>query len=107
MNRTAWLITALCLLLLTALLLSQFALWMQHSPNALFQQGLAALDQKDYDQAIARFSEVLQQYPREAGYWISRGLAYYSKGAFDQAIADYTEAIRLEPENAAAYTGRA
>ena len=66
-------------------------------------RGLAYYNKKDYDQAIADYTETIRLDPKyaEAFYW--RGIAYDEKKDYDQAVADYTEAIRLNPKYAEAF----
>ena len=61
---------------------------------------------KDYDRAIADFSEAIRLDPKIAKAYNERGGAYYGKKDYDRAIADYSEAIRLNPKYAHAYSGR-
>ena len=69
--------------------------------------GSTALRDKDYDQAIACFSESIRLNPDDAIAYINRGFAYGKKGDYEAAIADFTEAIRLRPDFALAYYDRA
>jgi len=52
---------------------------------------------KEYDGAVADFSEAIKLDPRTANGYVSRGLAYRAKGDYDRAIADQSEALRLNP----------
>ena len=58
---------------------------------------------RNYDKAIADYSEAVRIDPNNAKAYYDRGLAYRSNGKRDKAIADFSEAIRLDPNNAAAY----
>jgi tetratricopeptide (TPR) repeat protein len=71
-----------------------------------YQKGISSLAKKDYDAAIAAFSEDIRLDPKHANAYVSRGLAYSKTGDVDQAIADYSEAIRLDPKHAIAYYDR-
>jgi tetratricopeptide (TPR) repeat protein len=63
-------------------------------------RGDAYYEKKDYNRAIAEYTEAIKLDPSNAFYFNIRGDAYYLKEDYDRAIADYTEAIRLEPDNA-------
>jgi tetratricopeptide (TPR) repeat protein len=73
---------------------------------ALARQGATASNDRDYDRAIALFSEAIQLAPDYASAFNSRGLAYSKKGDNDRAISDYNEAIRLDPHNSLAFSNR-
>ena len=61
---------------------------------------------KEYDKAIADYTEAIRLDPRNAERLRNRGIAWRSKKEYDKAIADYNEAIRLDPEYALAYNHR-
>jgi len=63
------------------------------------KRGEAAFDKKDYDKAIADYTEAIRLDPNYYNYYNRRGDAYNIKKDYDKAIADYTEAIRLDPES--------
>ena len=60
-------------------------------------------DQKDYERAIADYSEAIRFDPKFASAFFYRGMAYADVGNRDRAIADYSEAIALDPAEARAY----
>jgi tetratricopeptide (TPR) repeat protein/Mrp family chromosome partitioning ATPase len=72
----------------------------------LASDGLQALADGDYNQAIPAFTEAIKLNPESAEAHLNRGDAYLKSEAYDQAIADYTESIRLGRDNARAYTNR-
>jgi tetratricopeptide (TPR) repeat protein len=63
-------------------------------------------NQKNYDKAIADFSEAIKLHPKAAEYYRWRGFAYDELAQYDKTIADYTEVIRLEPKLAMNYFNR-
>jgi tetratricopeptide (TPR) repeat protein len=71
-----------------------------------FEKGISALQQRDFDAAIAAFTELIQQDQNDVDAYYNRGIAYAEKGDLDKAIADQSAAIRLDPEDAQAYYNR-
>jgi tetratricopeptide (TPR) repeat protein len=70
----------------------------------LLFQGETYYNQGDYDLAITRFTEAINEQlisnVKDATPHTCRGRAYAAKGDYDHAIADYTEAIRIDPNYA-------
>src|SRR5262249_51831252 len=64
--------------------------------GAYFDQGMKALDTKDYDGAIGWFTKVIDLDPRNAAARINRGVAYLQQKDYERAQADFDDAIRLE-----------
>ena len=54
---------------------------------------------REWDQAIADFSEAIRRNPTDASPYNQRGSAHLEKFAFDKAIADFDQAIRLRPKS--------
>lgn len=80
--------------------------------NMRYRLGQAYLggEYADLDEAIWRFTEVLEVQPRSADTYGSRGLAYLERGRpgdEDLAIADLTRASELAPHLSAPYFNRA
>ena len=63
---------------------------------------------KDYDHAIADYSQAIRLNPDYAEAYNNRGLAYSLTGKTEMAnaIADYSQAIKLRPTYAYAYNNR-
>jgi tetratricopeptide (TPR) repeat protein len=67
----------------------------------------AYFEVRDFDHAIADYSQVIQLNPQDRYAYLCRGNANRYKRSFDQAIADYSEAIRLDPNDGLSYVSRA
>ena len=67
--------------------------------EAALQRGEAAIDRKEWDKAIAAFTEAIRIDPKADGAHYNRGYAYAEKREYAKAIADFNEAIRLEPND--------
>lgn len=80
------------------------ALGYADQPDAdLVKQGTAALKQRDYDIAIAKFSDAIRLAPNDSEAWGKRGEAYAAKGKSDNAVADCAQAVKLAPSSSEAY----
>jgi tetratricopeptide (TPR) repeat protein len=71
--------------------------------RACNDRGTAHAAKKDYDKAIAYFSEAIRLDPKFAGAYRNRALAYEEKGDLQKALEDYAVAIEIEPTNSRAY----
>src|SRR5262245_28512524 len=70
------------------------------------EQGRAALEQGNLEQALAAFTEAVRLNPRSAEAYRERACLYQKQGRWEEAVADWTEALRLAPD-AEAYAQRA
>ena len=70
------------------------------------RRGIAWSEKRDYDRAIADYTEALRLNPKYHFAYYNRGIAWRNKGDADRAIADYSEALRLHPAYADAYNNR-
>jgi tetratricopeptide (TPR) repeat protein len=64
------------------------------SPSA-HERGLAALDQDDFDAAIAEFTAAITVNPKDTFSYVRRAEAYEKRGDTALAIADYREVLKL------------
>jgi tetratricopeptide (TPR) repeat protein len=77
------------------------------SAYAYLTRGDSRIQEKEYDKAIADFTEAIRLDPNFAHAYYNRAYAWNAKKEYDRAIADFTEAIRLDPNFAHAYYNRA
>jgi tetratricopeptide (TPR) repeat protein len=75
--------------------------------QTLLEQGIAKARQKDYQGAIAIFSELIQNHPYLAEAYYRRGLAKAKLGNLHDSVFDHTEAIGRDRERAEYYYARA
>src|ERR1700756_495163 len=73
---------------------------------ALGVRGNALLNKRDYDKAIAAYTDALKSDPDNVGIIDARGIAYERKGQDDLAMADYNLALQKRPTFAAPYNNR-
>lgn len=59
------------------------------------KQADEALENHDYDKAIAECSEAIRLFPKDASAYATRGEAWRMKGAFDKAIADCSDGLDI------------
>jgi lipoprotein NlpI len=74
--------------------------------TASYERGRKHQAAKEYDLAIADYTEAIRLDPKNRDAYFQRGEAHYGKQDYDRAIADYTEAIRLDPKYRDAYFQR-
>jgi tetratricopeptide (TPR) repeat protein/V8-like Glu-specific endopeptidase len=75
-------------------------------PAEHFNWGIKHLEKKQYNEAIAEFTEVIRMDPGFPKAYLNRGIAYMGRKEYDTAIADFSQVIRIEPRDAMAYTNR-
>jgi tetratricopeptide (TPR) repeat protein len=80
--------------------------WRIAWPSAL-KQGQRYLSQGQYEQAIAAYSEAIQEDPGDRQAYYGRAQAYAHLRDFDRMLADYTQVVALYPTDAEAYKRRA
>jgi Flp pilus assembly protein TadD len=72
-----------------------------------YTRGLDALNQGDFDAAIAEFTAALTVNPRDTFSYIRRGQAYEKKGDTASAIGDYRQVLKLvDADSGAEYAAR-
>jgi tetratricopeptide (TPR) repeat protein len=76
------------------------------SATRCYNRGVTSLGRKDYDRAIADFTEAVRCNPKYAFAYYNRAVAYLGKKDYDHAIADYDQVIALNPKLASAYSNR-
>ncbi|MDJ1170643.1 tetratricopeptide repeat protein [Roseofilum sp. BLCC_M154] len=73
----------------------------------LYQDGIKKASQKDYEGAIAAFTEVITLNPDWSDPYYQRGLAYFDLGQIYPAISDYSQALERDRYHSQAYYARA
>ena len=74
--------------------------------SLLANRGLAFINLKAGDKAIADFDTAIAANPKEAFAYVNRGFVHYQQKSYDAAIRDATIAISLEPRGTFAFMVR-
>lgn len=72
--------------------------------EALKAEGNKAIGAKDYDNAVARYSEAIALNPYNVVYYSNRAAAYTSSNQLQKAVEDAEKAIELDPSFTKAYS---
>jgi tetratricopeptide (TPR) repeat protein len=71
------------------------------------ERGNTFNDKKEYDKAIADYTEAIRRDPKMSEAYGRRAHSYQAKGENDKAIADSSTALKIDPKLFIAYYGRA
>ena len=72
--------------------------------KSLFETGVQAFKQGQYQQAVDIFSELIAVFPENADAFKNRGVAYMKLEKFDHAIADFESAKAITPDLKGVYS---
>jgi tetratricopeptide (TPR) repeat protein len=75
--------------------------------NKSFSEGVTAMNEQKYDDAIARFQEVIASIPACPECYANIGTAQTSQKKYDEAEASYKKALEIKADMAEAYNGLA
>jgi tetratricopeptide (TPR) repeat protein len=78
-----------------------------HKETTKLKDAYDAINNKQFDRAIALLSELIATSPGKTEAYRARGGAYFRQKKYDAAIADFTRAIEISPKNAILYHDRA
>jgi tetratricopeptide (TPR) repeat protein len=91
--------------------LAERALWQVWSRSgdpeidALFQEGVAQMTQRDGPGAIATFSRIIEKRPEFAEGWNKRATVYFLMGEYQKSLADCDEVVKRNPSHFGALSG--
>jgi tetratricopeptide (TPR) repeat protein/serine/threonine protein kinase len=74
--------------------------------SSYLKSGFSYFNNGQYDNAILKFSKVIELDPKNVKAYVYRGKAYYRVGQYELAISDYSKAIELDPKNYIVYNDR-
>ena len=109
---TAWLSTALFVVLLGLLLISSASFSYAASDKELYdknwKEGEAFSEQGKWEKAVVSFTNAIKYFPKlpaNYGFYVNRGNAYSMLGKLDLALADYKKALDSFPNKGAMELG--
>ena len=70
------------------------------------KQGDASYKIRDYEQAVEKFTQAIEQNPTYAKAYINRGNSHYNLKEYEAAISDYNHALQINPEEVKAFVNR-
>lgn len=68
-----------------------------------FYDAVAAMQQKNWDQAEAALKQLAEKNPKLSGVYLNLGIVYRNKGDTEKAAAEFNRAITANPKNLDAY----
>ena len=68
-------------------------------------QGLTAMSEQEYDEAIDFFTQIIEAQPQYAEGWNKRATAYYLRGNYKASIDDIERTLALEERHFGALSG--
>jgi tetratricopeptide (TPR) repeat protein len=78
----------------------------QNRAISYFDRAIAYRDRKDYDHALADYTDAIKIDPQYADAYLNRGWIYATRGDSKSAIADFTQAIQFKPSSALPFFNR-
>ena len=91
--------------------LAEHALWQVWSRSgdpevdALFQEGVTQMTQRDGPAAIATFSRIIEKRPEFAEGWNKRATVYFLMGEYQKSLADCDEVVKRNPSHFGVLSG--
>jgi tetratricopeptide (TPR) repeat protein len=92
-------------------LLAERAVWQVWSRSGdtaidqLFATGVEQMRQRQLDNAVASFSQVIQRKPDFAEGWNKRATLYFFMGELDKSLADCAEVVKRNPQHFGVLSG--
>ena len=104
-SRSKFMIVLFRILGPAVILLSCHSLLLSQATSSQIQPITAAIDARDYDEAVELSRSALQKSPNNPQLWTLQGIALASKGDNPGALTAFLRALKLAPNNIAALEG--
>ena len=78
----------------------------QSMNEVLFEKGMQAITEQDYDEAISIFDIILESDPNNVGTLINKGAALVELGNYDEAIINFDKVLEIDQKNEKALKNR-
>ncbi len=72
--------------------------------SALYEEGLAAIDEENYEKAISVLKEAVAEDPEYADAWFKLGSAYFLSGDLANSFDSYTKVTEISPDYGKAWS---
>ena len=85
-----------------------WAIWTQsgsETVDLLMDKGIGAMQQRDFDVALAMFNSIVEIRPDFAEGWNKRATLHYLMGRHRESLADIDRVLKLEPRHFGALSG--
>src|SRR5262245_20023931 len=69
------------------------------SADEFLIRGNAFHQMKEFDQAIADYTEAIRLAPKYVQAFVNRGRTYFIQGVYRKAYRDFTEVLKYDPQN--------
>ena len=86
-----------------------WTIWMESDDpgaEAAMTAGIAALDDRDFEKALAIYDDLVESAPDFAEAWNKRATVHYLLGNYEASLEDIEHTLELEPRHFGAITGR-
>ena len=68
--------------------------------SGMFDEAVKLQQASKFDEAEAKYAELLRKNPKDASFHYARGTNFQGKGDMDNAVIEYKQAVQLDPSNA-------
>ena len=85
-----------------------WAIWLDSNNteiNQWMEQGIAYMENRQYETAVAKFTQIIQQEPDFAEGWNKRATVYYLQDKLTASMHDVQRTLALEPRHFGALAG--
>src|SRR5439155_26405206 len=74
-------------------------------PDRVYDQGVALLQRRKFDEAVDHFRAAIRKQPKDVKAYLGLGMAFQYQGDHDRARAAFRDALDIDPKNDGALRG--